>query len=275
MTASAYPEGIVVVKMEDRQEKNMFSEALLEGMTEVFAHIEQTPRYKVVILTGYDSYFSSGGTKDSLLAIQEGKAKFTDSRIFQLPLDCKLPVIAALQGHGIGAGWSLGMFADVVLLSKESRYVSPYMNYGFTPGAGATWILADKVGPDLARESLLTGQQYSGSELKGRGLRLPVLPRAQVYGAAMALAQQIAQGPRRRLIALKQQFRGYVQHSLEETYRLELAMHEKTFVGQSDTLAQIQKNFYQELEASASSAPSGDCGEAAAWRMRRHLSNAA
>ena len=49
VTAAAHPEGIVVVKMEDREAKNMFSEALLEGMTEVLSHIEQTPGYKVVI----------------------------------------------------------------------------------------------------------------------------------------------------------------------------------------------------------------------------------
>ena len=91
------------------------------------------------------------------MAIGQGKASFTDFKIFQLPLDCPLPVIAAMQGHGIGAGWTLGMFADLVLLSEESRYVSPYMDYGFTPGAGATYILADKIGQDLARESLLTG----------------------------------------------------------------------------------------------------------------------
>src|SRR5260370_24593648 len=69
VTATAHPEGIVVVKMEDRQARNMFSEAVLEGLREVFAHIDETPTYKVVILTGYDSYFASGGTKESLLAI--------------------------------------------------------------------------------------------------------------------------------------------------------------------------------------------------------------
>ena len=131
-----------------------------------------------------------------------------------MALDCKLPVIAAMQGHGIGAGWSLGMFADVVLLSEESQYVSPYMNYGFTPGAGATWILADKMGNDLARESLLTGEPYSGSELKARGLRLPIVPRAELLAAAMELARQIAQGSRRRLIGLKQQLTAYVQQPL-------------------------------------------------------------
>src|SRR5262249_10881754 len=72
VTVTAHPEGVVVVKMEDREAKNMFSDALIEGIREAFAHIEQTPSYKVVILTGYDSYFASGGTKESLLAIGQG-----------------------------------------------------------------------------------------------------------------------------------------------------------------------------------------------------------
>ncbi|MBZ5509496.1 MAG: polyketide synthase dehydratase domain-containing protein [Acidobacteriia bacterium] len=49
-------------------------------------------------------------------------------------------------------------------------------------------------------------------------------------------------------MGLKQRLTGNVHQVLEETYRLELAMHEKTFVGQSDTLAQIQNKFYQELD---------------------------
>src|SRR5438874_77404 len=59
ITATALVDGVVVVKMEDRQAKNMFSEALQEAMKEVFDHIEQTPRYKAVVLTGYDNYFAS------------------------------------------------------------------------------------------------------------------------------------------------------------------------------------------------------------------------
>ncbi|MBO0798972.1 MAG: enoyl-CoA hydratase/isomerase family protein, partial [Blastocatellia bacterium] len=248
VTATAYQDGIVVVKMEDRKAKNMFSDALVAGVTEAFAHIERTPGYKVVILTGYESYFASGGTKERLLAIQEGKVKFTDIRIFQAALECKLPVIAAMQGHGIGAGLSMGMFADIVLLSEESKYVSPYLEYGFTPGAGATWILAEKMGEDLARETLLTARDYTGSELKERGLKLAILPQAEVYQAAMSLAKRIARATRQGLISLKRQLTGKVLATLEETYRLELAMHEKTFVGRSDTLAQIQTKFYQASE---------------------------
>jgi acyl transferase domain-containing protein/enoyl-CoA hydratase/carnithine racemase/acyl carrier protein/SAM-dependent methyltransferase/ribosomal protein S18 acetylase RimI-like enzyme len=260
ITATAHPDGVLVIRMEERQAKNMFSEAFVAGIHEVFAHIEQTPAYKAVVLTGYDSYFASGGTQETLQAIQAGKAKFTDFKIFQLPMECQVPVIAAMQGHGIGGGWSLGMFADFILLSEESRYVSPYMNYGFTPGAGATLIFPRRMGYDLARESLLTAQQYAGSELKDRGLEIPVLPRNDVYPAAMALARKIARGSRSRLIGLKHQLTQPLRRQVEDTYRLELAMHEQTFVGQSETLEQIHGRFLQvgggpELEAHTAVAP--------------------
>ncbi|MEA2490006.1 MAG: polyketide synthase PksL, partial [Acidobacteriota bacterium] len=261
VTLTPHPDGVVLVQMADRDARNMFSDALIEGLTEAFAHIAQSQDCKVVVLTGYDSHFASGGTRETLLAIQEGKAKFTDSNVFQLPLDCKVPVIAAMQGHGIGAGWAMGMFADLAILSDESRYVSPYMTYGFTPGAGATWILALKMGHDLARESLFTGQSYSGSELKRRGLRLPILPRAEVVPAAMELARRIARTSRGRLIALKRQWTRPMHDAAEETYRRELAMHEQTFVGQSETLARIHVQFADETRPTAAPVaptPAGD-----------------
>ena len=255
VTVTAHPRGIVVVRMEDREAKNMFSEALREGLAEAFAHIEETTAYKVVILAGYGHYFASGGTKESLLAIQAGKVRFTDSNVFQLPLECRLPVIAAMQGGGIGAGWSLGMFADLAILSEESRYLSPYMDYGFTPGAGATLILADKLGEDLARESLMTAQATTGRTLKERGLRLPVVPRDQVLQTAMALAEQIAGAPRSRLIALKRRLTESLRAPLQETLEREVAMHEQTFVGRTDTLAQIESKFHQEVEPSQAAPP--------------------
>ncbi|TQV86002.1 SDR family NAD(P)-dependent oxidoreductase [Aliikangiella coralliicola] len=243
ISASIYPDGVLLVRMEDREARNMFSDAFIEGMFEVFEHIENTPEYKVVVLTGYDSYFSSGGTKEGLLAIQDGQYKFTDRKVFQLAMTCRLPVIAAMQGHGIGAGWAMGMYADLTLMSEESHFVSPYMNYGFTPGAGSTAIFPNKIGYDLARDTMLTAQEYSGRELKKKGLSVSILPRKNVVAEAMVLAQQIAQRPSSQLISLKQQWNQPLHDLLEDTFQLELAMHEKTFVGQSETFEQIQTSF--------------------------------
>src|SRR5204862_1548584 len=114
--------------------------------------------------------------------------------------------------------------------------------FGFTPGAGATFILPEKIGYDLAKETLLIAQEISGSELKDRGLQMPVMPRQQVFPTAMTLAKQIAKNTRGQLIAIKHQLTQHLHNQLEETYQLEVAMHEETFVGQSETLVQIQKH---------------------------------
>lgn len=243
ISAIAHPEGILEVHMADHDAHNMFSDAFTRGMREVFAHVEDSRTYKVVVLTGYDHYFASGATRDTLLAIFEGKAKFTDNKVFQLPLTCTVPVIAAMQGHGIGAGWAMGMYADFALFSETGRYLSPYMGYGFTPGAGSTLIFLEKMGYDLAREGLLSAREYSGAELKARGLRNPVLARELVVPAAMTLAKRIAQGSRGLLVALKRRWAERLREDLPATFERELAMHARTIAGQTDTLTRIQSSF--------------------------------
>jgi len=245
VSATVHPEGIVEVTMQDRESKNMFSDAFIQGMNEVFAHIDATPDYKVVILTGYDKYFATGGTKAALEAIHQGKLKFTEDQTFRSALDCKIPVIAAIQGHAIGAGLSLGLFSDLPLLSEESKYVSPYMSYGFTPGVGATLIVPERMGQDLARDSLMTAQEYDGTELKDRGVPLPVHARKHLPDAAMQLAKTIARNSRSSLILIKSHLNRHIRDGLEDVCEREVAMHELTFVGQSDTLNQIHTAFSQ------------------------------
>ena len=248
--ATLHKGGILEVRLEDREARNMFTDGFIAGVNEVFAHIAQDTHYKVVVLTGYDNYFASGGTREGLLSIQEGKSKFTDTKIYQLAMECKLPVIAAMQGHGIGAGWCLGMFSDFILFSKERKYVSPYMNYGFTPGAGATFIFPQRMGYDLARETMFTADEYSGITFDERGTHLPVLSKDEVLTTAIEMAKQLAKQSRADLMAYKDQATYHLLKIAAKTYLLELEMHEQTFVRDSQTLAQIEKNFAHKSNSS-------------------------
>ncbi|XOV79526.1 MAG: amino acid adenylation domain-containing protein [Aestuariibacter sp.] len=238
-----YDNGVLLVTMEDREAKNMHSQQTLDGLQEVFAHIEAAENYKAVVLTGYDNYFSSGGTKDDLVAIQKGQAQFTDVKIYHLALACKLPVIAAMQGHAIGAGWALGMFADFNFFSQSARYISPYMNLGFTPGAGATFILPRKLGQDLAFESLMFSNELDGRMLQDRNVAMPILAKQQVLESALALANKLSRYSINILLALKRHWSEQSLAQLDEIYDRELAMHEETFVGQEETLLQIERSF--------------------------------
>jgi polyketide biosynthesis enoyl-CoA hydratase PksI len=221
--------GIVQVTMQDRVHKNTFSEELMAGLLQSFQAIQANSCYKVVILTGYESYFASGGTQEGLLAIYEGKAVFTVGNLYSLALDCQLPVIAAMQGHGIGGGFVLGLFADFVILSRESVYTTNFMKYGFTPGMGATYIVPKKLGISLAEELLLTAANYRGAELEKRGLPFPVLPREKVMSHAIELARQLAEKPRISLITLKDHLVATLRAELPRVIQQELEMHSKTF----------------------------------------------
>jgi polyketide biosynthesis enoyl-CoA hydratase PksI len=221
--------GIVKIVMQDEQYKNTFSTELTDSLIQLFEEIRSNQTYKVVILTGYSTYFASGGSQDGLLAIYDGKIKFSDSSLYSLALNCPIPVISAMQGHAIGGGFVMGLFADFVILSRESIYTTNFMKYGFTPGMGATYILPKKLGFSLSQELLLGALNYYGADLEKRGIPFPVLPRDQVMPYAYQLARQLAEKPRFSLITLKDHLVKQMREELPSIIEQEVAMHEKTF----------------------------------------------
>ena len=242
-----YDNGIVMLTLADKRAKNTFTPEFVDGVLMAFADIADAQCDKVVVLTGFDQYFACGGTQQGLLAIQQGLAKFTDEQSYCASLLCELPVIAAMQGHAIGAGWAMGLYCDMTLFSEESRYQSPYLRYGFTPGAGSTLIFPQKLGKALSFEILYSAQTYTGHELKQRGISQVVLTRERVLPSALAIAAALCQMPRERLIAEKQQRVQVLRQQLFTVFAQELAMHDKTFVHNPDVIAKISQHFAQSL----------------------------
>ncbi|MFP5393441.1 MAG: beta-ketoacyl synthase N-terminal-like domain-containing protein, partial [Gammaproteobacteria bacterium] len=243
VTVTLSDSGVALITLCDRQGKNTFTDELVDGVAKAFAAVQRESGCKAVVLTGYDNYFSCGGTRESLLAIQSGRSRFTDIGIYSLPSEVPVPVIAALQGHGIGAGWSLGMFCDVTIHSEKHTYLSPYMRYGFTPGAGSTLVFPERFGVDLGREILFTAHEYSGSELRARGAPVDIVPAAQVLPLALALAEQLARLDRASLEAIKGASVARVRERRERAFAQEQAMHQVCFVGNEEVLARIDRHF--------------------------------
>jgi len=243
MRLSLFSDGVVVLEMIDRPNKNLFTDAFMDGLAEAFAAIARLEQAKVVVLTGFDGYFACGGTREGLDSLQRGQTRFTDRTIYSLPLDCPLPVIAAMQGHAIGAGWSLGMFCDIPVFAAEAIYHSNYLWFGFTPGAGATLVFPHRLGDRLGREVLFTARDYRGRELAARRPGLRVLPAAEVGPTARALAHGLARLPAEKLRTLKAAAAQPLRARLDATFARELAMHEKTFIGNPRVQERIAQMF--------------------------------
>jgi polyketide biosynthesis enoyl-CoA hydratase PksI len=220
--------GIAVVAMEDREAKNTFSGAFTRGLSLAFEEIAATERARAVVIHGYDNYFCCGGTRDQLIGLSESRLDYTDIMDFEMLLRCEVPVIAAMQGHAIGGGFVFGAYADIVILAEEGIYNTNFMQYGFTPGMGATFIIPHKLGPVLGWEMLLTGRNYRGAELRERGAQLQISRKSQVINCALEQAEHLAQKPIPSLRQLKGRFIETIARDLTAAIESELKMQSLT-----------------------------------------------
>lgn len=226
--------GVCLIRMQDEAGRNTFTEALITGLVSAMEAAEQDASVKCIVLTGYGPYFATGGTQEALLAIQAGKNSFMDANsggknVYSLPMTCRLPVIAAMQGHAVGGGLAMGLFADIVILSRESIYSASFMKYGFTPGFGSTCIFPEKLGRALGMEMLLTANTYHGADLEKRGVPFEVRPRAEVVERALEVAESLAEKPRRSLELLKAHLAADILARIPDVTEKELRMHDETF----------------------------------------------
>lgn len=226
----AYPEPtIAVVEMADRDARNTFSQALIEGLMRTFETIQQNDEVKAVVVHGYENYFCCGGTKEELLKIFEGKLRFDELAFYRLLLDCEVPTISAMQGHGIGGGLAFGCYADFIIMAEEALYSANFMRYGFTPGMGATYIIPRKFGELLGGEMLYSANNFHGGKLRERGIPARVVTKQEVIPTALTLARDLADKPRTSLKILKAHLTQTIKDELPAIIERELAMHEVTF----------------------------------------------
>src|SRR6478735_3949999 len=103
--------------MHERAQRNTFSRELIRDLEETIARVSERSDVHVIVITGYDNYFCCGGTQRELLSMCDGTLEFAQFDFFDLLLRCKLPVVAAMQGHAIGGGLAFGCFADVIVMA--------------------------------------------------------------------------------------------------------------------------------------------------------------
>jgi polyketide biosynthesis enoyl-CoA hydratase PksI len=179
-----------------------------------------------------------------LRALCQGGVVPTDIVLAKAVLDVPVPVIAAMEGHGVGGGLALGLAADIVMIARESRYGATFMNMGFTPGMGMTRLLQHVVSPAIAAELLFSGELKKGSWFEGRSGFNAILPREEVRPRALDLAARIADKPRPSLELLKRTLSIGRRQAFEETHTLESLMHMLSFSG-PEVLRRIEEQHGQ------------------------------
>ena len=102
----------------------------------------------------------------------------------------RLPVVAAVNGHAIGAGLELALSADFVVVARDAKLRLPEVALGTFVGGGVTYRLPRRVGDLKARELILAGGFFSGEDAVAMGLANRALPPEEVLEAALELAKK-------------------------------------------------------------------------------------
>jgi len=234
--------GIGSLEMTDIAGKNALTPEFVEALVECLNEIKLNDKLKVLVIKGTSEIFCSGADLDTLIKLCKRELKPVDIILSKMMLDIPVPVISAMEGHAIGGGLALGLCADIAILAEESRYGCSFMNMGFTPGMGITKLMEHYMSPAIAQEMQYTGSFYQGRDLIGKTNFNYILPKAEVLEKANALAEKMAEKPRKALSVLKRYQSMSRRKLFEETYSIETMMHELTF-NEEEILKIIKENY--------------------------------
>lgn len=176
---------------------NAVSLSLYERLVDELERADADRGIRCVVLTGNGRAFCAGADlkahRDRPQSPEERRRYIEMAqRANHLIQSTGTPVVAAVNGHAIGAGLELALSADFAIVAEDARLRLPEIALGTFVGGGAAYTLAERVGVLKAREIIFLGDFLSGSEAAAMGVLNRAVPAAKVLGAATRLAHRLA-----------------------------------------------------------------------------------
>ncbi len=199
--------------------------ALVDDIVKMVEWINCDSTISCLIITGNGKAFCSGG---NIKDMRDDKGTFAGTpaqiaekyrrgiqRMSLAIHSIEIPVIAAVNGPAIGAGFDLACMCDIRLGCEHTLLGETFINLGIIPGDGGAWFLQRLVGYQKAAELTLSGRLVKAEEALQLGLLLELVTADQLLTKATELAQSFAAKPPQALRMTKR--------LMKSAQRLELA----------------------------------------------------
>jgi enoyl-CoA hydratase/carnithine racemase len=207
---------------------------LIDGICDALARLATEPDVRVAILTGAGESFSSGGNLKKMAEPGGTASKIPHAirteyktGIQRIPLafeDLEVPIIAAVNGHAIGAGLDLANMCDIRIAADNAKFAESFVKVGIIPGDGGAWLLPRAVSLSKAMEMVLTGDTIDAQEALACGMVSRVVPLDQLMAEARKLAARIAVNPPHAVRMSKRLVRQALNNDLRTVLELSAAM---------------------------------------------------
>lgn len=155
-------------------------------------------------------------------------------RVIELVATIQLPVVCSVRGWAVGFGCNLALAADFTVAADDAVFWEPFIDRGFSPDSGSSWLLPRLVGLARARRMLLLGEKVSAPDAADWGLIHQTVGGPDLDHAAGELVRRLASGPT-AAIGLAKQALNFGQHATlsqsltQELFNLELSCRTSDF----------------------------------------------
>jgi enoyl-CoA hydratase/carnithine racemase len=187
--------------------RNAFNGALYDAVTDALTEAAEVSGCHVVVLTGNGSAFSAGQDLKEMAQIVTGEASPDAASGFGGLLDAvqcfEKPLLAAVNGVGVGLGFTLLPHCDLVFMADDARLRVPFAELGVPPEAASSYMFPRTMGWQRAARYLFTGSWMTAPEAVEAGIALAHYPAESLLPETLAVARTIATMPPDAVMASK------------------------------------------------------------------------
>jgi len=217
------PAGVATVRLQ-RPPMNALNTELQEELRSAAAALGADDSVRAVVIYGGEKVFAAGADVKEFAGQSHAQMMRDADRLsssLAALANLSKPVIAAVTGYALGGGCELALTADFRVSADNAKWGQPEILLGIIPGAGGTQRLPRLIGPAKAKDLIFTGRFVDADEALAIGLVDAVVPAAEVYPTALAMAAKFAKGPALALAAAKAAIDGGLNGDLTSGLRLE------------------------------------------------------
>jgi enoyl-CoA hydratase/carnithine racemase len=191
---------------------NAFNEELYHATARALRDAASDDGVSVVLVTGEGRAFTAGTDIKEMAEIARDHAAGRSNEemgsgfiaLVDALADFTKPLVAAVNGSGVGLGITMLGHCDVVLMAENARLMAPFAAMGVVPEAAGSYLLPARMGHQQAALALFTGNWVTAEEAVRCGLALRAVPAEALLDEARGIAREIAAKPLASLVATKE-----------------------------------------------------------------------
>lgn len=168
--------GIAVVVIDAPETNNALTKDMLIELAGAFRGLRENTETRVAVLTGAGtSNFCAGiDLKHAHFVFKMDEFDFGSDPVYQME-HATFPIIGAVRGHAINAGFEIALACDILLCDATAQFLDTHAKLGLIPSWGLSSKLNRIIGPGAASRASLACRAIRAQEAKERGLVVEVV----------------------------------------------------------------------------------------------------